>query len=472
MKLKEIHALRKEGRVEEAFAAAEQEYALSANIYTASALFWCLNDTFRDQDPRESAASVERMEKLVALHGSDDDLMQRTLARAQKRVSPQWRAVKQARESSRRGEDISPLYAEIAAWHEAGVLDEMLYQDFGWLTYHMLKNAPAADTKLRKQLLNNYLKLDLPRPSALHSRMLGEAVKIENDAPYQFRIRDFIRLWGIDNLRDEDWEPFRTSGGRVLPSLVEKLVGAYARELKGDRAQAAEEFSRLVDKALEQYPSNQHLPYFKAIVLMSQGRQQEALEYYKSLILRYPSKSYLWRQAAELADDVDTRIALLCRALQCGADEEFLGGVRLRLAYLLDECNLSGAARYELERYRDTYQRKGWKLRWDFHKLYRRVQSAPLPDSNAALYAQFGVRADEFLYSALPMLQGVKISERIFDDSYHPGRKVMCWTLRVGNAMVRVRKPGRFKVAAAPNGTLFDLRMQGDKVVWMRPHQG
>lgn len=79
------------------------------------------------------------------------------------------------------------------------------------------------------------------------------------------------------------------------------------------------------------------MPYFKATVLISQGKKEEALDYYKNLILQYPSKFYLWNQTAELIEDYDTKIGLLCKALTCGTEDEFLGGVRLRLASLLNQ---------------------------------------------------------------------------------------------------------------------------------------
>ena len=44
MTIKEITALRKAGRLEEALLAAENEFALNVNNFTAGSLFWCLND--------------------------------------------------------------------------------------------------------------------------------------------------------------------------------------------------------------------------------------------------------------------------------------------------------------------------------------------------------------------------------------------------------------------------------------------
>ena len=74
----------------------------------------------------------------------------------------------------------------------------------------------------------------MPKPSILHSLILGEAIKVEQNTPLQFRIRDFIRIWGLENLREEDWEQYRSEEGNTLPSTVEKLIGVYTKELKTD----------------------------------------------------------------------------------------------------------------------------------------------------------------------------------------------------------------------------------------------
>ena len=170
----------------------------------------------------------------------------------------------------------------MSEWYHEGNLGEKLYPDFGWLIYYALKQTNLGETQNRKILLNQYLKLNLPRPSILHSLILGEAIKIEQTTPLQFRIRDFIRIWGLENLRTEDWEQYKTNEGHTLPSLVEKLIGVYAKELKTDGIKSPDDFSNLVDNALTKYPKSQNMPYFKATVLISQGKKEEALDYYKN----------------------------------------------------------------------------------------------------------------------------------------------------------------------------------------------
>ncbi|MDE6422659.1 MAG: hypothetical protein K2K95_04475, partial [Muribaculaceae bacterium] len=387
-------------------------------------------------------------------------------------VAPYYEEFREALRIVKEGGDISATFTKIIQLYKSSCLDKSLYGDFGWMIYYKLKNTSLTDAITRKLLLHQYLKLDLPKPSILHSRILSEAVKLEQNAPLQFRMRDFIRLWGLDNLMGDDWAQFKTEAGHTLPSLVEKLIGVYAKEIKTDGIIAPLEFGNLVDKALERYPLNQNMPYFKAIVLLSQGNKGGAIDYYKQLILRFPQKFYLWSQIAELVDDQDTKIGLLCKALNTGEEDTFLGGVRLRLAHLLIALGKYSNARYELDRYRDTYTAQGWGLKPEFRELLVQVSECQAVDSNKELYSEFCGKAESFIYSALPCVFAVKISDRQLEDRNHKGRKFIEWTLSTASDSIKLKKPNKFGLRRQKNGSFFEIRISNDKIVWIKEYCG
>ncbi|MGN0213248.1 MAG: tetratricopeptide repeat protein, partial [Muribaculaceae bacterium] len=335
MTIKEITALRRSGHLTEAMAAAEAEFANAANKYTANALFWCLNDLLKQQSGNDVTATIERMKVLYNEFGSDNDYMQKSMILAEKHIVPHYYELKTAVENAKNGGDAITSHKQISIFYNNGELDKQLYEDFGWLTYYALKQTNLNEVKNRKILLSLYLQLNLSKPSILHSLILSEAVKIEKNTPLQFRIRNFVRLWELENLRNDDWEQFSTDGGNTMSSLVEKLISVYAKEVKTDHVEAPDEFCQLVDEALEKFPGNQNLPLYKAGVLISRGKIDEALSYYKDMILQSPSKFFLWDQASSLVQDIDTKIGLLCKALTCGVEDNFIVNVRLTLAKLL-----------------------------------------------------------------------------------------------------------------------------------------
>ena len=53
MTIKEITALRRAGRLDEALKAAEDEFAQNANNFTAGSLFWCINDICKQETKQE-----------------------------------------------------------------------------------------------------------------------------------------------------------------------------------------------------------------------------------------------------------------------------------------------------------------------------------------------------------------------------------------------------------------------------------
>ncbi len=473
MTIKEITALRKSGHLKEALDAAEMEFAQSVNKYTVGALFWCLNDLYKQQNSNDAVATIERMKSLYNDYCVGDEFMLRSLESAERHCLPHSKEIRDAVENAKSGADAFSAHQQATVWYHEGQLDRQLYSDFGWLTFYALKQTALGESQKRKVLLNQYLQLDLPKPSILHSLILGEAIKVEQNTPLQFRIRDFIRIWGLENLREEDWEQYRTEEGDTLPSTVEKLIGVYTKELKTDGVESPDDFALLVDKALAKYPKNQNMPYFKAAVLISQGKSQEALTYYKNLILQFPSKFYLWNQTAELVEDIDTKIGLLCKALTCGAENEFLGGVRLKLASLLYQKGMRGNAKHELEIYRETYQNKGWNLKPEFWQIYNKVSSVEKAIDNDMVYAEYTVKADEFIYSSLPTVVAVKVAESLNEDRNHPGRKITTWILRTAGDTIRLRKPTKFRLNRhTPNGAIFDVKLHDGKIVWIKEHIG
>lgn len=307
--------------------------------------------------------------------------------------------IKTATELARNRKYDGDLFDRLSALHKSGNLDPSLFLNFGWLIYYRLKHTPLSSVLPRKKLLIQYLGLYLERPSLLHSLILNEAIKLKKNSPSQFRFRDFVDLWGLVNLRDEDWEKFKPENGHSPNSLVENLIGEYVREIKKDRATASEDFGQLLEKAISIYRSNPHLPLYLPIVLESQGKKGEALDCYRNLLKRWPRKFFLWSRAEALLPrgDLEMRIALLSKAVTLVRDKSFLGDIRLRLAHLLHRKGLHHHAKHELDQYLHLYSSQGWHIKNWHDSLCRRIEAdapgvAPMPtpyDSFLPLATQF-----------------------------------------------------------------------------------
>lgn len=368
MTVKEITKLRKEGRLAQALEFAEKEFEKHPSELTATTVFWCLYDISRSEDTfyEKRPGISERMVNLRKEFFQNDE---------------------------RSGKALDNL---------------------GWDIYRTLKDTPYNQVLKRKRLLLQYLNLNLSRPSLLHSLILSEALKLKKASPSQFRLKDFLALWGLEYLRDDDWVKFRPEKGHSPNSLVENLVGSYVKELQEEKRKKAfskdegpkgsddvpEEFDLLIDKALQTYRSNPHLPIYKAQLLALEGRREEALEHYVRLLRRWPKKFFLWTKAEALVPyrDIDLRIALLCKAIMMVRDEAFLGDIRLRLANLLYKKGLYANAKYELERYTRYYISHHWHPRRWAETIEARIkESASDTVPEPTPYAQYATLADNYI---------------------------------------------------------------------------
>lgn len=472
MTVKEITELRKSGRLQEAYEAAEKEFSANINVYTVGSLFWCLNDFCKNETDHDKLISLyERMLSLRDSYCPNDEYMDRSLKSLEAKIDPLGQELKLARENAKDGDVNDQTLNKFQNLFNAGNLQEGLYTDFGWLIYYHLK---ATDLKIsfkRKQLLHLYFKLNLHRPDFLHSLILSEAIKVEKNTPLQFRIRDFMKLWGWDNFIEDDWKQYTNEKGHK-PSRIEKLISVYAKELITDGIESPKEFTELVDKALDRFSNNQYLPLYKAQVLKSLGKLEDAVNYYRDLILKSPSKAFLWNQAAELVEDIDLGIALLCKAISVEKDEAFIGGVRLNLISSLIENGLLGQAKYELERYENFYKSKNWSLKPDFHELVSKIPTDIISENTDSLYRQSFPLAEEFIYGNIPSEFAIKISDKLIDDNKHPGEKITQWNLRTRNGLFRLLKPNKFGLdKKEKNGTPFDIKIDNGKIVWIRKSQ-
>lgn len=469
MTVKEITELRKSGRLQEAFEAAEKEFASGKNQYTAGSLFWCLNDFCKNEEDQDKLNSLyERMVSLRDTYCPHDEYMNRSLTSLEAKIDPVGHELKLARENAKEGRESDLDQNKFEDLFKNGNLKESLYPDFGWLIYYNLKATDLKNAAKRKQLLHLYFKLNLPRPDLLHSLILSEAIKVEKNTPLQFRMRDFMKLWGWDNFIEDDWKQYTTEKGHK-PSRIEKLICVYAKELITDGVESPKEFTELVDKALDRFSNNQYLPLYKAQVLKSLGKLEEAVNYYRDLILKSPSKAFLWNQAAELVEDIDLGIALLCKAISVEKDEAFIGGVRLNLISSLIENGLFGQAKYELERYENFYRSKNWSLKPDFHELASKIPTDVISENTDSLYRQSFPLADEFIYGNIPSEFAIKLSDKQIEEKRHPGKKIIQWNLRTKNGLFRLNKPNKYGLDnRAKNGSGFDIKLKDDKIVWVK----
>lgn len=96
-------------------------------------------------------------------------------------------------------------------------------EGMGWAICRYLRdNLQKLDSTAIRSLLHSYLHLSTQRPSLLHSLMLALVVN-NHEHIGMTSFPAFFQLWGPENLREEDRNPYTTKDGQTLPSLAERV---------------------------------------------------------------------------------------------------------------------------------------------------------------------------------------------------------------------------------------------------------
>lgn len=389
----------------EALQIAREEYKANAGLWEARNLFRCLyhnaKAAAKDNDPELASEFLEQMQLLYKSHDLNDEINNGMLERTRRLSNPTGILVQQAYAQAKAGNG-EGAYATVSSIYNDGRLPDDQTNAYGWIIYYSLKQQSDNDVERlvveRKRRLMRYIELGLPSPSLLHSLILSEAVRIERTTPLKFVLHNFFDLWGgSDKLRPEDWEQFEGEHG-TLPSLVEKLVTVYVKEVMTDGRDPSEDFVTLIDKALETFGNNQNLPRQRAQIYLHFNQKDKAIDLYRKQLKRNASRYYLWAELAALVEDADTRLALTCMALSIKTKEDFLGKIRIYLAEQLCDRNEYALAAGQLALVRRCYERQGWHIPPTIAKVSDRIPAETAEADGRDFIRRHADEANIYLY--------------------------------------------------------------------------
>lgn len=389
----------------EALQIAREEYKANAGLWEARNLFRCLyhntKAAAKDNDPELASEFLEQMQLLYQSHDLNDEINNGMLERARRLSNPTGILVQQAYAQAKAGNG-EGAYATVSSIYNDGRLPDDQTNAYGWIIYYSLKQQSDNDVERlvveRKRRLMRYIELGLPSPSLLHSLILSEAVRIERTTPLKFVLHNFFDLWGgSTKLRPEDWEQFEGEHG-TLPSLVEKLVTVYVKEVMTDGRDPSEDFVTLIDKALETFGNNQNLPRQRAQIYLHFNQKDKAIDLYRKQLKRNASRYYLWAELAALVEDADTRLALTCMALSIKTKEDFLGKIRIYLAEQLCDRNEYALAAGQLALVRRCYERQGWHIPPTIAKVSDRIPAETAEADGRDFIRRHADEANIYLY--------------------------------------------------------------------------
>jgi hypothetical protein len=152
------------------------------------------------------------------------------------------------------------------------------------------KANPVSSLEMR-QLLAQYLKLvDIEKPSLLHSLVLFQVVKYySNFADFNFTA--FFRLWGPENLRQEDWKATKINeiwlpslADRVMSRLFKAMPSRFHEPINKDEQFDPQIAHTLLDEALQRAKKPNKRLLQRALNLAYFERNSEAIAKYRELL--------------------------------------------------------------------------------------------------------------------------------------------------------------------------------------------
>lgn len=114
-----------------------------------------------------------------------------------------------------------------ALYRSLDVADPRMAERYAWIIVKALRSEEfEADALNSRRYLAEYMQLPLPRPSRIHSAILGAACRMAVRFP-DFHFAPFLQMWDVRHLRTEDYAQQRTEEGKVYHSLAERMAKAY-----------------------------------------------------------------------------------------------------------------------------------------------------------------------------------------------------------------------------------------------------
>lgn len=261
-------------------------------------------------------------------------------------------------------------------------------------------------------------------PSHWHSEILNLAYRCMKE-DHQDEFVPFMMKWdGTGNFTGEDWHKQKGKDGVCYAPMAIRcakrcfdIIKDTDKDMVSDATLAWLKglYKRVTEKAGDDDWSLRNY----ATICVWRGETEEAVDLYKSLIVRMSRTYYLWAEMASLLhDNDDIAIGLLLKAKSLEKNEDFLGGIHLSLASLLLQKGYVAAATKEMDAYEAHRKEMRWSISDDFYAL--QAQASAREDNEQSVDIEsYESMAEEFVYEKLDVGEFVITDKWVTDDVKH-----------------------------------------------------
>lgn len=407
---KEVFAARKAGRLDEAYLMALE--LMSAEVvdeWDKKAFAWCLVDLVKRESKSSDPQNLDHyQQQLISLNiGSDDEILYKQVQYISKLSTPAGKLQAQAKDYSKQGRhyDAVEVYKKIFS---TAVDDQQLHISFGWEIYRLIKQLLEQDKSKNvftvKKYLSDYLKLNVEKPSLLHTCILQIARNLAKDG--ELKLVPFLRIWGLENFQDEDYQTSVGKDGKQYPSFVESILQMASKEaVHSNNKILVEVMLPHITKAVDLFSDNIWFKYYLAKALLILDKALEAKEFSIKVCKAKQGDSWAWGLVGDVFEGSgdDITLACYCKALLCKNEESHKVGLRIKLIKLLVRNKHFSNAKYEIQQVLSLSDKYALKLKEFTHQDW--YQTSDTEKSNLSFYLENAPKAENILFENLKWIK-------------------------------------------------------------------
>ncbi|WP_420378804.1 tetratricopeptide repeat protein [Gilvibacter sp.] len=405
MPAKEIKELRHAGNLVEALELAKAELEQAPdNVWSKRNISWVYMDLAKEQ--LGDSEFEEYLEKMIALNMPEGETVF-----YEQLVWTLGKHISAIRKQGNSDKELEPIY------HIFKMVKELPFPISGGLSYFL-------------QILHKTFK----SPGGTFPRA------VFGDITHEKAYLEVMQWWSWDNFTDDDYK-VKTYGGNQIMSLVEQVIIAYSKILlpgsiqniehdtngENSDGQVDEAYEKIreisaqliekdqnrlkehlpslmpfLDRVIDQHPEYQYPIYYKVKLLQATGKNEQAKETILPFVKKKQRDFWAWDLMGDLNEPgSETQLACYCKAINIGANEQFLLGVRKKLANILIDKGNYPEAKYELEQILKIRRQNDWKVKGELKSImdeswYQNTEAAA---TNDHFYVKYIPLAEDLLFS-------------------------------------------------------------------------
>ncbi|MGM0582974.1 MAG: DUF7017 domain-containing protein, partial [Bacteroidota bacterium] len=225
------------------------------------------------------------------------------------------------------------------------------------------------------EFLETIKKIDYPKPSELHSKILTATLKKQEQID---NFLDFIKWWDLELFRDIDFKKSKFNGQNIM-SLAEQTYVAIAKNiLKGEPVsynsngltfheykinnEALNFYISVFESLASKYQKFDYITYYLGKFYFQKEEKEKAWGKFIDFAKKDTSKFWIWNELSKVMESKHDKLICLSKALSLNNPPKMLVSVRKALIYLLIDLKYYKEAKTETEILISTYNKEGWHV--------------------------------------------------------------------------------------------------------------